>query len=90
MLYHITSHTQHHLRPSFQRANTIARRWRRRDAAEALAAFAENVVFQRKLRDAAAVFRGTCTRRAFAAWREFLVLKRATDFWSHNRLNGGS
>ncbi|GLC68585.1 hypothetical protein PLESTF_000711300 [Pleodorina starrii] len=79
-----TYHMQ--LRRAKERAQAIVRRWRRRDASEVLAAFAENVVFQRQMRDAVAAFRATCTRRVFMAWREFLVVKRATDFWTHNRL----
>ncbi|EFJ51807.1 hypothetical protein VOLCADRAFT_87353 [Volvox carteri f. nagariensis] len=75
-----------HLRHAFERAQAITHRWRRRDAAEVLTAFAENVVFQRQMRDAAEVFRITCSRRVLAAWQEFLGIKRATDFWSHKRL----
>ncbi|GLI66401.1 hypothetical protein VaNZ11_010162 [Volvox africanus] len=81
-LYHM------HLRHATERAQAILRRWRRRDAAVVLAAFAENVVFRRQMRDAESVFRITCSRRVFAAWQEFLGMKRATAFWRHKRLTG--
>ncbi|PNH11223.1 ATP-dependent RNA helicase glh-2, partial [Tetrabaena socialis] len=74
------------LRDATERTGLILRRWRNRDAALALAAFAENVASRRQKRAAAELFRRTRTLQAIRAWRDFLKLQTAVGFWSGNRL----
>lgn len=71
-----------------QRAGDIVQRWRKRDAAEALAAFAEYAAHRRRKRTADAMSRRSRARTALQAWREYMKLRTAEGFWSRSRLNG--
>ncbi|KXZ52960.1 hypothetical protein GPECTOR_8g333 [Gonium pectorale] len=77
-----------HLHDAKEHARNIVRRWRKRDAADALRAFAENVARRRRKRGADNFFRRAHARRTIRAWREYLKLRDAGEFWRLNSLAG--